>query len=306
MDLSNRNIALPANTFREFKLHIADVTDEKESPYKELTRTFRAGKEDERTERTTLERRTFRIERIDAWHTATRQRVRRAKASSYPVVGFESTDESAKKQTILAIRTRREPLTSFTLVTPSRNFSRRVVVEVPVVKGVKTDWQEIGAATVSHFGFRGYHHEHLRIEFPERREEQYRIVIHNEDNPPLKVSAVTAVGDVYRVVFLAQKSRTYRVLYGSEAAPAPKYEAGTVLAALRGETFQPELAKPGPQAENPDFGVEPGLALRALVNNWFFLGGVIGLMVVVLGWSLFRAGQHLKGLPPEEAGSRPE
>jgi len=303
MDVSNRELKLPANTFREFKLHIGDVTDEKESPYKELARTFRGGKEEERTERTMIQRRTFRIERIEALHTVTEQRVRRAKTSSYPIVRFEAQEDSANKQTIISIDTRREPLTSFTLVTPSRNFSRRVVVEVPIVKGVQTDWQQIGAGTVSHFGFRSYRHEQLRVEFPERRDERYRIVIHNEDNPPLEIAGVAAEGNVYRVVFLALKAEDYRVLYGSELATSPKYEAGVVLAALRNEDFQPVAAKLGPQVENPEFGGEPDLALRALFNNWYFLGGVICLMVVALGWSLFRAGRHLKDLPPDEAGS---
>ena len=45
MDVSSREIALPKNSFREFKVTIDDVTDEKESPFKELTRTFKDAKE---------------------------------------------------------------------------------------------------------------------------------------------------------------------------------------------------------------------------------------------------------------------
>ena len=66
MDVSNREIPLPPNSFRQLKIAIGDVTDEKESPYKELTRTFRSGKEDQRVERTTVERRPLRIDRITA------------------------------------------------------------------------------------------------------------------------------------------------------------------------------------------------------------------------------------------------
>jgi len=294
MDVSNREIELPANNFRQFKLHIGDVTDEKELPFKELTRTFRSDKEEERVERTTILRRTFRIDRIGAWHTVVQQRVRRAKSANYPVTNFESKEDRANKQTILSFRTRREPLTSVTLVTPSRNFYRRAVVQVPVVKGVKTEWQEIGTANVSNLGFRSYRREQLKIEFPEHREEQYRIVLYNEDNPPLEFTDVTAEGNVYRVVFLAQKSQEYRAFFGSESASSPKYEAGVVLAALRREDFQPVLATLGAQAENADFTGESAFALRRLLNNWFFLGGVICLMVVALGWSLFRAGKRLE------------
>lgn len=303
MDVSNREIPLPANDLRQFKLVIGDVTDERESPYKELTRTFRGGQEDERIERTTVQRRAFRIDRIGAWHTVTQQRVRKARTTAYAVAGFETQEDPAKKQTLISIHTRREPLTRFTLATPSRNFSRRATVEIAVVQGVKTEWRVIGSATLSNFGFRNYHREQLQIEFPEHREAQYRLVIHNEDNPPLELTGVQAEGHVQRLVWLAQPAKGYRVFYGSESAEAPKYEAATVLAALRREEFQPVVVKLGAEAENADFGGEPGLAVRRWLNNWVFLGGVIGLMVVALGWSLFRAGRHLEQLPPDDRES---
>jgi hypothetical protein len=298
MDVSNRDVALPQNGFRQFRLVVDDVVDEKESPYKELTRTFRGGKEEERKESTQIERRVFRIDRIAYFWHVTRQHVQKAKRIAYPLTGLEKQEDAANKQTILHVRTRREPLTGFTLQTPSRNFYRRAVVEVPVVRGVNTEWSAIGEATVSNFRFRSVRREQLSIVFPERREEAYRIVVRNEDNPPLDVTGVKAEGNVYRAVFLAQEGKSYRVFYGSETAQSPNYEAGTVLAALR-EKYQPSEARLGAQVENAGFQAEPGLGLRNFLNNWFFLGGMICLMVAVLAWGLFRAGRHLEGLPRE-------
>lgn len=301
MDVSNREAALPSQAgrqFREFKISIDDVTDEKESPYKNLTRTFRAGKEEQRTESTTIQRRTFRIDRINYfWHT-TQQHVKKNKTSEYRVAEFEKEEDGQKRETIVRVRSRREPLTSFTLQTPSRNFYRRAVVEVPVVQGVKTEWRGIGSATLSNFRFRDLHREHLTITFPEHRQEEYRIVISNEDNRPLDIQGVKAQGNVYRAVFLAEEGKKYRVFYGSEGAPAPKYEAATVLATLR-QSFQPTPVSLGDQVNNAAYGGEAGLTVRNFLNNWLFLGAVICLMVVVLAWGLFRAGRELENLPKE-------
>jgi len=304
MDVSHREVALPSqgpqagHRFREFKLVIEDVTDERESPYKELTRTFRGGKEEQRKESTTVQRRVFRIDRIAYfWHT-TQQHVKKAKTSGYPVTGFEKEEDAQKRETIVRVRTRREPLTSFTLQTPSRNFYRRAVVEVPVVQGVNTEWRPIGSATLSSFRFRSLHREQLTVAFPEHRQEEYRIVISNEDNRPLDIQGVKAEGNVYRAVFLAEEGKKYRVFYGSESATSPKYEAGTVLATLR-ESFQPTPIGLGAQVDNASYGGEPGFTVRNLLNNWFFLGAVVCLMVVVLAWGLFRAGRHLENLPKE-------
>jgi hypothetical protein len=298
MNVSNREVALPANDFRQFKLVITDVVDEKESPYKELTRTLRSGKEEERKETTQLQRRVLHIDQITFFWHVTRQHVAKTRKSSYPVAGFDRAEDAAKKQTILRVPSRREPLTGFSLDTSSRNFSRRVVVEIPVVRGVSTEWNAIGEATLSTFHFRNIHREHLSVGFPEQRQEAYRIVIHNEDNPPLEIRGVKAEGTVYQAVFLAQPQRSYRALYGSETAQKPNYEAATVLAAL-GEKYQPSRARLGEQVENAAFQGEPGLGPVALLNNWFFLGGMICLMVVVLAWGLFRAGRRLEGLPKE-------
>src|SRR5262249_1348812 len=141
------------------------------------------------------------------------------------------------------------------------------------------------------------HREQLSITIPQRREEQFRIVIRNEDNPPLHITGAKAEGSVERLLFIAQPAKTYRLCYGSETAVAPTYEAATVLQALE-QNYQPKVATVGAQAPNKEFGGEPTSA-RGLLNNWVFLGGAIGLMVIALAWSLFRAGRRLDSLPKE-------
>ncbi len=295
MDVSSRDIAVPENSYREFQLVIEEVVDEKGSPYTELTRTFRDGEEQQRVERTTVQQRAFRIDRIDAWHEVTRNRVEKPETADYQIAGFETHEDAEDKQTILHVHTRREPLRSLTLETKSRNFYRRALVQVPVVQGVRTQWQSVGEAAVFNLSFRNQHREQLTIVFPEQREEEYRLVIQNEDNPPLDITGVRAEGSIYRLVFLGKPSAEYRVFYGSSTAKSPSYEARTLFASLDHD-YQPLVAKLGSQAENPRFHRE-AFAIRGLLNNWIFLGSVIGLMVIVLGWSLFRAARHLEEEP---------
>jgi hypothetical protein len=108
---------------------------------------------------------------------------------------------------------------------------------------------------------------------------------------------VKAVGDIYRMIFLPSPERRYRVEYACETALAPRYDTASVLAALR-PGFQPVDARLGAQAANPGFHDVRGL--RDILNNAIFLTLAIVLMIVVLGWILFRAGTRIKQLPPEE------
>lgn len=298
MDVSSCDIPLPENDYREFQLVIEEVVNEQESPYTELERTFRNGKEQQRIERTTVQQRAFRVDRIDAWHEVTRSRVERPETADYPIAGFEIQQDAENQQTILHVRTQLEPLRSLTLETRSRNFHRRAIVQIPIVQGVRTDWQPVGEATVFNLSFRNQHREQLTIEFPERREVDYRLVVQDEDNPPLDITGVRAGGSVYRVVFLGKPAAEYRTFYGSQTAESPTYESRALFASL-GHDYQPLMAEPSPQAENPQFDGE-SFAIRGLLNNWIFLGTVIGLMVIVLAWSLFRAARHLEESPVEQ------
>ena len=206
----------------------------------------------------------------------------------------------------MTIATRREPLTSFTLQSPDRNFLRRATVEVQAPRTTRQfgepretiEWSAVGSATLLNIQFRSVNRQEMKVPFSEERQSSYRIVIENQDNPPLDISGVTAEGAQYRVVFLAKAGGNYRVVYGSPQAAAPKYDAVSVLSALR-ESNPVVVAALGPQLNNSGYGGEPTGGIGGLLNNWYFLGAAIGLMVVVLAWGLFRAGRRLEGLPVE-------
>jgi len=298
MDIRNREIALPKNTDRRFRVVIEAVTGQKESTLRELTRQFRGDEQVGRTERTTVRRRPLRIDHIELWHNITRQRMEKDKKTDYPILDFTIKDDAGKKQTIVTVHTRREPLTAFTIQTTRSNFSRRAAVQVPVIRGVVTDWIEVGGATVSAVHYRGFAQEAMKIRFPEQRQTEYRIVIVNQDNPALAITGVAAEGNVYRAMFFAGQGATYQLFYDSELVEKPNYDTAALSVAL-GKGYQLVTRPLGPQIENPAFGASSGFQLIKLLDNRFFLGSVISLMVIFLAILLFRAGRHIEGLPDE-------
>jgi len=297
MDVRNRDVVLPANDSRRFKLEIEQDLDERESPFLELTRGSGGGPKDQRLEVARIERRPFRISRIDLWRTVERESALRVHKVSYTIESFQIEEDAKEKVTRIEVRSRREPLTGLILETASRNFKRTVRVQVPVTRGVKTEWVEIGHGTIYRFQFRGFHREELRLDFPEQREEHFQVVIENADNPPLAITSVKAEGGMYRMIFLPSEQHRYRVEYGSDTALAAQYDTAAVLAGLR-PGFQPVDARLGAQVENPRYREVRGLG--DLLNNAIFLTLAIVVMVVVLGWILFRAGKRIKELPNEE------
>jgi hypothetical protein len=304
MDIGNSEIPLAENRDRQFRVVVDQVTDQQQSPFVQLTRELRGGVERKRIEQTVVEHRALRIERIDFWSHDWQDTERQDRKADYPVVGFDVEQLPKDKLTRVRVRTHREPLTSLTLATSSRNFSRQAEVQTPVpAEGPDRDtvvWRTIGTATVQLLDFRGFHRQQLTVGFPQQRQAEYRLVIHNEDSPPLDVTGVTAEGDVYRVVFLAQPGKSYRAFFGSPDLPEPHYDTAAVLGPLRSlspSNQEAVEAKLGPQRNNPAF--RAGSAPRNYLNSPWILGGAIVLMVAVLAWALFRAGRRIEQMPGE-------
>jgi hypothetical protein len=297
MDVRNRDVVLPANDYRRFKLVVEHELDDRESPLRELIRGRNEGKKDEQVEITQILRRPFRIDGVDLWRTVETDHESKMETFPYPTAGLQVEPDPKQKVSRVEIKSRREPLTRLSLSTSSRNFSRPATVLIPVHVGRRTDWVEVGSATLSLVQFRAFRRAELRIEFPEQRQGRYQLVIENADNPALEITGVEGEGTVYRMVFLGTEGRTYRVEYGSETAEPPQYDTAAVLGSLQ-KGFQPVTVKLGPQVANPGYKTVRGPL--AILNSKVFLALAIVLMVVVLAWALFRAGQRIKDLPQQE------
>ncbi len=64
--------------------------------------------------------------------------------------------------------------------------------------------------------------------------------------------------------------------------------------------YEPVGATLGKQLTNPKFRAARGLTGARFLNNKIFLGFVIGLMVVVLAWGLYRASRRVDQAAEEE------
>ncbi|HLF97141.1 MAG TPA: hypothetical protein VI457_08360 [Methylococcaceae bacterium] len=295
MDVDNRDIPLPPNAYRRFKLVFDEATASRESEFLDLTRRQRQGTEVEREEQTRIQRLPLRIDRIEQWSNVVRELKAVDSTFDYAPASFEVRHDPETLTTWVAIATRREPLTGLTLQTSSRNFSRSATVQIPVQQGVQTVWRDIGSGTIQNLHFRAIDRERLTVSFPEQRQKTYRIAIRNEDNPPLEITGVQAKGVGYRLLFLAAPGSSYRLAYGAEQAERPRYETSAVLDTLR-SGYRPVEARLGPETASPA-APPAGLDLQQVLNSKLFLGGAIVLMVLVLAGALLRAGKRMEQRP---------
>lgn len=294
MAVDQRDIVLPANRDRFLKIVIGKATQTSSSEMLELTRTLRGEAEQLRDEKSEIRHEPLHIERIEAWHLQAETEPEAAQTFDYPVKAFKISQDAEHQTSLIDIDGERQPLTGFKLQIETANYSRNAEVQIPLRHGVESRMQAIGHALLQALHFQGVNREQTSLSFPEQRREHYRIVIQNQDNPPLSIAAVSGVGIGYQLLFLPQPGKQYRLQYGADKILPAVYDTASIQELLsRG--FQITQAKLAPEVvEAP---IEKHLDMAAWLGSVWFLGIAISLMVLVLAWSLYRVGKRVGDLP---------
>lgn len=296
---------------RRIRITIDNVTKEQESQLIELTRELRGKDATQEAdsketgakvtapndiERLTVDRRPFRIERIDFFRDRVIPRSTGEQHAEYPLSGMEITSDAEAKRTLITFDSRREPLTSLTVETGASNFSRAAVVEVERSQFPGPAWRSIGSGRLSNIDFRDLDREQLTIPLAETRQPRYRLVIENRDSPPLAIAGLKARGPVYEVVFLAQPNVEYRLAYGGASVKSPDYDTAALTTALAAG-YAPLIAKPGQQELLSGMVETSEPIFKRLINDPRFFSVVIVILVIALGVGIYQAGRRVNSHP---------
>lgn len=299
MDVRRLEIRLPDNKCRGFRLILKTLTANQESEMLQLTRslTEKGQTETNREERTTIQRRAFRIERVDFWKETKRLEEKSKVERDYALTQLESTEDTDKQVTTLTLTTHREPLTGFEIATSDTNFRRSIQVLVPHQQGTRIEWREIASGTISQFAVADFNESKLQIRFPEQRHETYRLRLAHGDSRPLKVDSVHGIGNVYEAVCLKSDHGLATVTFSSDLAKAPQFDLAAIQLALD-RSATASSATLGPQSEATPASQMP-VNVQGLINNPILIGAVVCVLVAILAICLLKAGKQISQLPNE-------
>lgn len=293
----NDVVPITPGDHRHVRFQIEDITAEQESLLLELHQRLRGGTETERTERTSITRRPFRIDKVEFLVDELRPSGTEPRTTLYAAQDFNITQDDKEHRTVITLETQREPITGLTLVTGSENFSRTatVLAEELAADG-KSHWRQLAAGAVTRFAVGKVERTELQLTIPESRRRKYLITIENRDSPALEITGIEPTGPVYELAYLAAPGQQFQLDYGSDTAAAGEYDIAALEAALN----QGPLTAKGslsPPTVNPNAPA----AQSSVSQPWNDPRVQIGLIVsltLLLGWGLFRASRQLP--PPTE------
>ncbi len=305
IDVRRDTVSVTATSDRWIRIVIDDVTDEQESRLLELTRDLRLDNREATSlsERLRIDRRPFRIDRIELWSDVPWHRVNAIRRAEFAVSDFRLEHDPKERRSMVEFRTDRQPLTRVMVETESRNFHRPVRLETVAQDRLGERWNTLASGVLSQLDFKDLQQSDLEIEFPATRQDRYRLVIENGDNPPLDVTAIEAEGTLVELIFLAGPDSAYHLVYGGDSLKKPRYDTVAITAALEAG-FEPQPATLGPSAAATLSDEAMAIDWAERLNDRRILLGTITLLVIVLGWFLYHAAKRVDGMT--EAASEPQ
>jgi hypothetical protein len=282
---------------RRFRIVVGEVTQAQQSQLLELTRTIRGAAETERLEKTMIRRTPYRIDRIELWRETVRRSVAGPRLVDYPVDFASAAIVEKDGASTAIIGTGRQPIASLQIAVEDRNFSRAARVEVErTLPNGQSEWSALGSGSLSRLDFRDLRREQLSLDFSETRAERLRLVVENQDSPPLKISGIVARGPAYEAIVLAPPAAKLRLVYGSPVAEAPQLDASAVNALLA-EDVKPLAATLGEQTALAEIATPRESLLARLLGSGLFLTIAVAVLVAVLALGLYRASKRVDQLP---------
>ena len=215
-----------------------------------------------------------------------------ARKASYPTT--LSQREERDGSTLLTLDTGAQglPHSRVELGIAEGNFSREVTLEA---SSDGERWVPLaGGGIIFSYGTPQFVGREVTVAYRETAHRYLRLMVDNQDSPPLTISAATVTGDRARLVFLAEPGVEYRLYYGSAGARRPLYDLERLFPFLLSQELL--QARLGPETTNPGFlPPEPPLTER---YPWLLRVAVTVMAVLLLLLALGLIRQVRKVLPP--------
>ncbi len=193
-----------------------------------------------------------------------------------PVTIAERSENPGETRLALNLGAANLSLTAVQIQTAEPLFSRQVTFAVPQVSEDSIREQTIGRGAIYRVAIEGQPPvESLSAPMESQvHSRELLLFIHNQDSPPLPITAVRVERRPVYLVFLARQAGAYHLLTGNSQCAAPRYDLAALDMNLKSMAVAP--VKLPPPANNPDYrppevlpGIE-GIGCALDVSAWKF------------------------------------
>jgi hypothetical protein len=293
-DVRRDRVVLTPNPGPWFRVEIGTGLAAQETPLLETTRQSRSGEFPIETERRTFQRIPFRMDQAELLESREESWTLKPVTTVTGLTHYAVSDLPKERETAIDFSGGRRPLIALELGFDEVNFARPV--RVLARNRGESEWRPVTESTVHLIRIGSVQDSGLTIDFPgENRWDEYRVLIRNNDNPPLTLTGLSIHENCHEMLFLPRGNR-YRLYYAGEGLTLPVYDIGQVLARADPELGQDWIL--GPEQVNPTYRQGPTRGWLAQHLRILMIGAMV-LMVAALLAGLGFASRRLSALPKE-------
>jgi hypothetical protein len=170
-----------------------------------------------------------------------------------PVTIAERNENPGETRLALNLGAANLSLTAVQIETTEPLFTRHVTLAVPQVSEDAVREQIIGQGVIYRIAVEGQPASASLLVPLESlvRSRELLVFIHNQDSPPLPITAVRVERRPVYLVFLARQAGAYHLLTGNDQCVAPRYDLAALGMNLKSMAVAP--VKLSPPADNPDY-----------------------------------------------------
>ena len=301
MDVRNLEVPFAEKSLNKgegtFRITIEKVTQEKESQLRELTRSLKEGVASDVQEKLMINRENLKLDSISFWQIVESVVSSGPVLTEYPIQIESRREDEKLKQTVIEFTSHREPLKEIELATEDKNFHRKVtlyaILDSSTDLSSSTKETYLTQSSVTKISLPNNSRAELVVTFPATRSTRYRLVIDNADNPPLKDITLKAKGETFDILFLAQPSEEYSVVYGNTLLESPKYDVLAIQTAIDLQ-MTPNVGSLDPAVAYTIS--DPRSEWEKILENRWLLGTLFAVLILVLGATLYQASKRLSSI----------
>jgi hypothetical protein len=186
------------------------------------------------------------------------------------------------------------PFHNISLATADQNFNRRVMIQASLDR---EKWVSLPSRDEI-FSYRAGLNplDRLDIQISETTVRYVRLVVFNQDNPPIEITSGEFEGYQKQMVFLANSSQDYSLFYGNDESSAPIYDTGIVIG-NRVDSAELLSVAAGPHSDNGGYAPLKEPLTERLPWLMPLLIAFISALVGLLLFSVFRKARSLAPPP---------
>ncbi len=202
--------------------------------------------------------------------------------SSYSIKKQTTDNSSQKKQTVVDIDLgKRVPLSYLKiLVADEIDYYRPVSIShksdsVKTEKGWKYHYSNLSSGILSSL-------EKNEFRFQNKLVRHIRVTVQNQDNRPLHIKNMEAKGYVHELIVRLTEPATYYLAFGKADDRPPSYDIGMATTTIPEAITVLQMGKVQDISKNEEAITPP------LFENKLWLWGIMGTVILVLGWFTVR------------------